>query len=171
MELLNKVCLVAGASGAIGSAIARRFQCEGARLALTSRSGAAESLTLGADGRNNLSFALDVCDWDNVERVATSIADCWGRIDVLVNCTGVIGPIGPLLQSDVQAWRKAVEINLIGAFHLVRAAVPRVEVRPTVGLISRHTAPQRPRSCGSQKVLPVSCARAILTSMPSRRAR
>ncbi len=127
MELLNRVCLVAGASGVIGSAIARRFPREGARLALTSRYGAEESLTLGADGQNNLCFALDVCDWDNVERVATSIADCWGRIDVLVNCTGVIGPIGPLLQSDVQAWRKAVEINLIGAFHLVRAAVPLMQ--------------------------------------------
>jgi len=117
--------LIAGASGAIGRAITRRFGEECARLALTSRSGARGDFGLASDNNVDvLTFALDVCDWNNVERVASSIADRWGRIDVLVNCTGVIGPIGPLAHADVVAWRQATEINLLGAFHLVRAVVP-----------------------------------------------
>lgn len=117
--------MIAGASGAIGRAITRRFGEERANLALTSRSGAAGGfVATSANNREVLTFALDVCDWDNVERVASNIAERWGRIDVLVNCTGVIGPIGPLAHADVVAWRLATEINLLGAFHLVRAVVP-----------------------------------------------
>lgn len=124
MQLNDKVCLIAGASGAIGSAIAGRFQREGARLALTSRSGAAESLLLSAKDGDSLCFALDVRDWNEVDRVTGTIVKRWGRIDVLVNGTGIIGPIGLLSQSDVRSWRNAVEVNLIGAFHLLRAVVP-----------------------------------------------
>ena len=117
--------MIAGASGAIGRAITKRFGEECARLALTSRSGARGDFGLASDNNVDvLTFALDVCDWNNVERVASNIAERWGRIDVLVNCTGVIGPIGPLAHADVVAWRRATEINLLGAFHLVRAVVP-----------------------------------------------
>lgn len=94
-------------------------------LALTSRSGAqAGFLAASANNGDVLTFALDVCDWENVECVTRTIAERWGRIDVLVNCTGVIGPIGPLAHADVVAWRKATEINLLGAFHLVRSVLP-----------------------------------------------
>jgi NAD(P)-dependent dehydrogenase (short-subunit alcohol dehydrogenase family) len=117
--------LIAGASGSIGRAITRRFGEEHAYLALTSRSGAPDGfVTATVNNGEVLTFALDVCDWDNVECVITNISKHWGRIDVLVNCTGVIGPIGPLAHADVVAWRKATEINLLGTFHLVRAVVP-----------------------------------------------
>lgn len=109
----------------IGREITRRFAEEGAHLALTSRSGDPGRFSVvRANDRDVLTFALDVCDWDNVARVSRNIAERWGRIDVLVNCTGVIGPIGSLADADVLAWRQAAEINLLGAFHLVRAVVP-----------------------------------------------
>jgi NAD(P)-dependent dehydrogenase (short-subunit alcohol dehydrogenase family) len=124
MELNNKVCLIAGASGAIGSAVAHRFQDEGARLALSSRSGDARNFSIRSDSSDTLSMALDVCNWDDVQRVVQNAVNRWGRLDVFVNCAGVIGPIGPLWQCDVSAWTKSVEVNLMGAFHLIRAVVP-----------------------------------------------
>lgn len=124
MELKDKVCLIAGASGALGSAIARRFQREGARLALTSRSGAVQNSLVESQDSETLVFALEVCDWDAVRHVVESVVARWERLDVFINCTGVIGPIGPLAYSDIHAWRNSVEINLIGAYYLTRSVVP-----------------------------------------------
>jgi 3-oxoacyl-[acyl-carrier protein] reductase len=52
-----------------------------------------------------------------------------GQVDVLVNCAGVVGPIGPFETSDVRDWAKAVEINLLGSVYLARAVVPGMVAR------------------------------------------
>jgi len=118
VQLKNKVCLIAGASGAIGGAVARRFQEEGARLAVGYLSH--EPLLDHATVR----FALNVRDWSAVQKCVEGVERRFGRIDVLVNCTGVLGPIGPVSGTPAEAWVEAVETNLIGSFYLTRAILP-----------------------------------------------
>src|SRR5438046_5936103 len=106
MELLNKVCLIAGASGAIGRSVAKCFYREGAHLALTYRTASPAGLRdemIGGRGRIHC-HRLDVTDWEQVQSTIREVKDRFSGIDVLVNCTGTVGPIGPFETLDIRAW-------------------------------------------------------------------
>src|SRR2546422_5106215 len=53
----------------------------------------------------------------------------FGRIDVLVNAAGIYGPIGPLVENDLEEWVQAVQINLLGAVYCMHAWLPRMLAR------------------------------------------
>jgi len=124
-QLANKVCLIAGASGTIGSTVAERFWQEGAYLALTYHTRESDvSKKLRTGDRPAISLSMDVRRWDSVQEAVKRVEQTLGPIQVLVNCTGVLGPIGPTDEVPVDEWVAAAEINLIGCFHLVRAVLP-----------------------------------------------
>lgn len=127
MDLENKVCVIAGASGAIGGAVARRFWHDGARLALTYRT--ERPPELAAPGRQIGSYALDVTDWEQVQAVLRRVEQDFAGIDVLVNCTGILGPIGRLEETEPREWLRALEVNLVGSVNLARAALPALRKR------------------------------------------
>lgn len=131
MKLLNKVCVVTGVSGAIGVAIARRLHAEGAHLAMTYRAVKPQKLfeEFSQGLRRTASYGLDVTDYVQVETVIQQIRTDFKGIDVLVNCTGIQGPIGPLETLDVQEWGRTVETNLLGSVYLARAVVPGMKER------------------------------------------
>lgn len=127
MELQSKVCLIAGASGAVGTAVAERFAREGARLAITYHSHRPVELLakLGAlSGASIPDFVLDVSGWPRVQQVISAVHSQLGRIDAMVNCTGKYGPIGPTHSVAVEEWVDAIQANLIGGFHMVHAVLP-----------------------------------------------
>lgn len=130
-ELRNKVCLIAGASGAIGRAVAERFRREGAKLALTYHSRKIESPVAGPAGAPGkiLSLALDVREGGDVQVAVGRVVEEFGAIHVLVNCTGELGPIGPTDEVPAEEWVRTIEANLIGCFYLVRGVVPRMKAQ------------------------------------------
>lgn len=71
----------------------------------------------------------DVADWPSVQAAFAAVQARWGRLDVLVNNAGVIDPIARLAEADPAAWRRAIDINLTGVFHGMRAAVPLMQDR------------------------------------------
>ena len=123
-ELVGKVCLIAGASGTIGAAVAERFCREGARLVLAGHAHKADWCLedRAADRIHHVQF--DVCQWEEVNAAVAEAYDRFGALDVLVNCTGTQGPIGPAHTLDPGEWAQAMETNLLGCFHLARAVVP-----------------------------------------------
>jgi len=124
MQLRDKVCLIAGASGAIGRAVAQAFHQQGARLALTYLTQKQNGSASFGPNVNVLEVPLDVCQREQVEGVIRQTIERFGTIDVLVNCTGVLGPVGPTSQVREQDWVRALEINLVGSFYLTRAVLP-----------------------------------------------
>jgi len=131
MELLNKVCLIAGASGTIGSSVAKCFHREGAHLALTYRTAPPDGLReemVGGAGRVDY-YKLDVTDWEQVQVTIREVGNAFSGIDVLVNCTGTVGPIGAFETLDIRAWLETIETNLIGTVHLARAVLPIMKER------------------------------------------
>ncbi len=124
MQLENKVCLIAGASGTIGSALAERFYDAGARLALTHLAREIRPARWQNQNENRiLECQLDICDRRDVEAKVRQVRDCFGRLDVLVNCTGRLGPVGPTSEVSTDDWVRAVETNFVGAFYLTRAVL------------------------------------------------
>lgn len=127
-ELEGRVALVAGAGRGIGRAVAHLYAEAGARLVLASRTQAdldrvaAECLGRGAPAARGVT--ADVADWRAVSRLVAEAVAGEGRIDVLVISSGIYGPIAPIADVDVEAWARALQVNLAGPFYLLRAVLP-----------------------------------------------
>lgn len=126
-SVAGKVIIITGASRGIGAAAAVALAKAGATLMLAARDAAscdavAQSIT--RDGGTAAAQACDVSDWTAVQRLAAETQRRFGKIDALVNNAGVIEPIAVTAESDPAAWARNVQINLIGAYHAVRAVLP-----------------------------------------------
>ncbi|HVS84900.1 MAG TPA: SDR family oxidoreductase [Gaiellaceae bacterium] len=126
--LAGRTALVAGAGRGIGRAIALAYAREGAKLALLARSrDQLEAVAEECGGA--LCLPCDVASWDAVADAVQRLERELGPADVLASAAGVYGPIGPTAEIDAQAWAQAIDVNLVGAFHLCRAVVPAMENR------------------------------------------
>jgi NAD(P)-dependent dehydrogenase (short-subunit alcohol dehydrogenase family) len=127
-QLQHRVALVTGASKGLGRAVALAFAREGADLAICARGSAgleataAECRRLGAEV---LAVAVDVADPTGRERLVALTLARFGRVDVLVNNASTLGPTPlPLLaDTDAQAFREVVDVNLVAPFLLARSLV------------------------------------------------
>jgi 3-oxoacyl-[acyl-carrier protein] reductase len=126
MELHEKVCVVTGASGTIGGTIATAFQSEGAHLALFDLRACCADLEQRFRRSNSKTLVVDVdiTSWEQVDNAVRKVVEEFSQIDVLVNCAGVIGPIGPTANCSVQDWIHAINVNLLGTFFCTRAVLP-----------------------------------------------
>ena len=122
----DKVCLITGAARGLGEAIARRFLDAGARLVLCDINGeAAEKLagSLDASRRRVLTRQVDVTGEGEVQAAVDQAVEHFGRIDVLVNCAGIIKHC-PIEQMSLEAFESVLRVNLTGIFLCCRAVVP-----------------------------------------------
>ena len=122
----GKVVFITGGARGIGADIARRLRAKGARLVLTDIDAdplAALAGELGAD--HVLTAVADVRDLEAMQSVANEAVERFGGIDVVVANAG-IGSYGSLLQVDPEAFKRLLDINVLGVFHTVRATLPSV---------------------------------------------
>jgi 3-oxoacyl-[acyl-carrier protein] reductase len=131
VKLQGRTALVTGAGRGIGEAIARALASEGARVGLVSRTraeleGVAAAIR-DAGGHADV-FVGDVSSPADAARV-TAAALAAGPVDILVNNAGVYGPIGPFLETDLDEWWRALEINLRSAVLFSRAIAPGMAAR------------------------------------------
>lgn len=120
-RLDGRVALVTGASSGIGAAAARALAGEGARVALMARR--PEPLARLAEelGEGALALPADVADGAAVAAAVDAAAERLGGLDVVVNSAGVSKPVA-LADLDAQEWRRTIDVDLTGAFHVARAA-------------------------------------------------
>jgi len=126
-SLAGKVIIVTGASRGSGAAAAAALGEAGASLMLTARDGAqadAVAQSIARDGGKATALACDVADWTAVQHLVAATRQRFGRIDALINNAGVIEPIAATAESDPAAWARNIQINLIGAYHAIRAVLP-----------------------------------------------
>jgi NAD(P)-dependent dehydrogenase (short-subunit alcohol dehydrogenase family) len=124
MKLSGKIALVTGGGTGIGAAIAERFVLEGAKVCITGRrreklDDVLKALPTGAA----VTCQGDVTDLGDVERMVSTALGLGGHLDVLVNNAGVIS-VGPVADLDLDGWRKTLEVNLTGAFLMIKAVIP-----------------------------------------------
>src|SRR5260221_4246671 len=118
-ELQNKVVLVTGASGGIGSSIARKFAGEGAKLVLHYRSGQARIKTLQRQIQQVETLALkaDLTKESEVHRLFTQALKRFGRVDTLIANAGWWETRDvPLYKMTLRQWRKTLDGVLTSVF-------------------------------------------------------
>jgi len=111
-EFNNKVVLITGAKGGIGSALCREFSKYKATVYQTDIQHSEE--------RNFIQG--DISDEAFIKKLVTQITDKEGRIDILVNNAGVC-PRTDLMDISVDEWRKVMDINLTSVFFLSQAVM------------------------------------------------
>lgn len=124
MDMTGRTVLITGASRGIGAAAARVFAAAGARVVLTARSAEALADLAGEIGEAALAVPCDVSRYWEVAAAVDAAMTTFGSLDVLINNAGVIDPIAHLVESDPDGWGQSVDINLKGAYHGMRAAMP-----------------------------------------------
>ncbi len=118
LGLRDRVCVVTGAGGGIGRAIALNLARAGGRLALLDRdeAGAAETLRqVRETGSDAAAIACDVSDPASVSRAAEAVRQALGPCGVLVNNAGLLRP-GPLATLPLAEWNMLLSVNLTGYF-------------------------------------------------------
>jgi 3-oxoacyl-[acyl-carrier protein] reductase len=126
-ELNGKVALVTGASRGLGEGAARALAAAGAAVMLVARDGALVSSVardIAAKGARAEALPCDVSNYAAIEKVVAQAKAHLGGIDILINNAGVIDPIAEVAASDPAAWAENISINLIGAYHVLRAVLP-----------------------------------------------
>ncbi len=126
-RLQDKICVVTGAAGGIGAAIARAFAAQGAQVVVTdidACAGRAFAVELGAQARF---AALDVTQEDQWMSVLEDVVRTSGGLDVLVNNAGVSGTGRAAADPEntcLSDWRRVLHINLdsvfLGCKHAIR---------------------------------------------------
>jgi len=121
-QLTDKVALVTGATGGIGTSISRSLVDMGARVAITgTRADVLASLASDL-GENCFPFACDLADRAAVDGLAPEVESKVGPVDILVNNAGITRDNLMIKLSD-DAWDQVIEVNLTAAFRLTRLVV------------------------------------------------
>ena len=120
----GQVALITGASRGIGLGIAQRLQAEGATVVLTARKpeALAEAVAQFPEG-TALGIAGKSDDPAHRAEVYDTIAEKFGRLDVLVTNVGINPVYGPLIDIDLDAARKILDVNVLGTLAWVQGAV------------------------------------------------
>jgi NAD(P)-dependent dehydrogenase (short-subunit alcohol dehydrogenase family) len=127
--LEGKVAMITGASQGLGRALAVAYAKEGTQIVINSRQ--EESIRPVAEeaestGAEVLALAADVSRSADVERLVGAATQRFGRVDVLVNNAGVLGPRVAIVEYPEDEWRQVIDANLTGPFLVSKAVIPHM---------------------------------------------
>ena len=132
LSIAGRVALIAGGSAGLGTATAAALAREGVRIALNGRDrarlDAAVAELRAATGADVRGFPGDVSVRTEAEALVRSAADAMGPADILL-CNAAGPAPGPFLQHSADDWQKALDLNLLSAVNLTRAALPAMRDR------------------------------------------
>ncbi len=136
MESTNHVAVITGAGQGIGRRTAEVLAGRGYALALNdiqSLQGTLEAVR--KTGAEAIALTGDVSNEADVDRIAETVQQHYGRVDVLVNNAG-ISCIRPAEETSAEQWRRVLEVNLTGPFLLCRAFGKRMLERGTGAIVN-----------------------------------
>jgi NAD(P)-dependent dehydrogenase (short-subunit alcohol dehydrogenase family) len=170
-SLKGKIILMSGATGVLGSSMAKYLAQNGARILVLGRNKTkVDRLVSEIVGRNGKAFPFlaDVTDENQLKQVYTSIEKAFGKIDVLINAAGgnlpgaVIGPDQNFTDANIEELRRVMELNYLGTFIPIMVFLPLMltQNKGSILNISSMTA-QRPLT----RVLGYGSAKAAIDNL------
>lgn len=155
----EKVIVVVGATGGIGSALTRKLKTSGARIVLAARkSDRLENLAseLSIDGGTQiLTVPVDITDKQQVEELMKKTVAHFGQIDILVNTAGA-GVLKPFNKIEPAELNAMLELNLKGSFYTCQAAAEVMKEKKSghicnvVGILGKHSMALGAAYCASK---------------------
>ena len=131
--LSGKVVVVTGAGRGIGKAIAVGYAAAGAAVCCVARTESEIARTvvdIRSDGGTATSVQADVTDYDSVVHAFDAAISEFGGVDIVViNAGGNLDDGRDVESGNLEQWTDTVQLNLIGAYHTARAAIPHLKDR------------------------------------------
>lgn len=130
LGLVGMGAIVTGGASGIGAAIGARLAADGCRVALldTDEAGAAAmASTIGAG--TAIGVRCDVRSGTEVAAAVEAVAAEFGRIDILINNAGILGPIMPLVDVPEDEFVKVIDIDLVGTYRVTHHVLPHMLAR------------------------------------------
>ncbi|MEV7545957.1 SDR family oxidoreductase [Streptomyces sp. NPDC089915] len=160
----SRVALVTGSSSGIGAAVAERLAAEGIRVVVNSARSAEAGRELAARLPDAVYVQGDVSDAEDARRIVRTAIDAYGRLDVLVNNAGVTRfiPLDDLEAADARAWREIFDVNVVGAWQMITAAVPHLRASGA-GSVVNISSVSATRALGSS--VPYAVSKAAVNHM------
>jgi NAD(P)-dependent dehydrogenase (short-subunit alcohol dehydrogenase family) len=122
----GKVALITGGANGIGAEVARRLHAKGAKLVVTDLDEGQLKDMVSALGEDRvLTVVADVRDLAAMQAAVDKGVERFGGIDIVMANAGVAS-YGSVLQVDPEAFKRVIDVNIVGVFHTVRAALPSV---------------------------------------------
>ena len=118
----NKVVLITGAKGGLGSFVTQRFLATGATVVGTSRSISQANFPEA----NFVALPVDFTKAGAAGKVVESVVSRFGRLDVLVHLLGGFAGGQTVAETDDATWEQMCDLNLTSAFYVLRAAIPHL---------------------------------------------
>ena len=131
-DLNAKVAIVTGAGRGIGKAIAIEFAQSGAAVCCAARTAAEVEATareIQANGGRGIAVPTDVRNLASVQQMFKKAVEQFGGLDIVLINAGVHEPHVTVVESQPDDWRATIEVNLIGAYHCARTAIPYLQQR------------------------------------------
>jgi NAD(P)-dependent dehydrogenase (short-subunit alcohol dehydrogenase family) len=129
---MQPTVILTGASRGLGAATARQLAQLDAALVLNARSEqrlAALAHEINEQGGRALAVAGDVSQPDVCVRLVDAAIETFGGIDAVINNAAVLEPVATIADGAAEAWRRHIEINILGPYLLIRAALPSLRER------------------------------------------
>jgi NADP-dependent 3-hydroxy acid dehydrogenase YdfG len=127
-DLTGSVALVTGASSGIGEATAESLAALGAKVALAARRADRLEALAGRitdAGGTALVVEADVTSRDAAESAVQRTVDELGGLDIVINNAGVM-LLGPIADAPIEEWERMIELNVMGALYVAKAALPHL---------------------------------------------
>ena len=166
MSLRQKVALVTGGTRGIGKGIAAALGREGARLAIAYRSNKAAAQNtlreLQASGAEGFAIETDVTEPSKAGFLVETVAERYGRLDILVNNVGEFR-WRLLAESSLEEWQEILNSNLLSVLYVSKAALPTMR-RQRWGRIINLGAVGAERAFGQAKISAYAAAKAAVVA-------
>lgn len=129
MRLAGKVAIITGSGGGMGAVEAKLFAREGAQVVVADvleDQGRQVVKEIGDAGGEAIFVRLDVTDEANWQAVGKATVEQFGKLNVMVNNAGIVGPLDPEESYNSEAWDRLLEINGKGVFLGIKHAIPEM---------------------------------------------
>ena len=126
-QLADRIALVTGASRGIGAATSEALAAAGAHVILVARTASAlEEVEdrIHANGGTATIAPLDLTDGENIGKLASAVAERWGKLEILVLNAAMLGSLTPVQDIDAKEYSRVLSLNLLANQALIAAFDP-----------------------------------------------
>ena len=125
-ELADKVVLITGGTGGLGSATARALLSRGARVGIVDLRPDTPEIAARISSSNVVGFTADVCDRNALDDAVAHLCERFGRVDIAIANAGIMGQGSTLRATPAPAIDKVLAVNINGAVNTVNAAMEQI---------------------------------------------
>ena len=128
-DFSGRTVWVTGGARGQGACLVKRFAAAGARVGcidIDAEALARVASDISAASGDLATVQADVSSWDDVAAAAQDLQAALGDVDIVVANAGIIGEVAPVETLEPESWANVIAVNLTGAFHIAKAAVPQL---------------------------------------------